>query len=240
MGVQINLASVSLRSAFLRLLREPLERMKQPSGLVVVIDALDESEEGTGSVTFASLLGLEMATPVPGLRLLVTTRPGRALDHVSQWPRFDLIDDEPAAGRDVFVYVGRRLSPVSDDAWRPLAERISVESRGNFLYARHVVDHAVRSGFAASALAASLPSTLADLYRGFLLREVAHGPLAWQERFRPLLGALCQALGDGLTRAHLVAISRLSEEEVDDTLALCRPYLAGDFPLGRSGCTTRR
>ena len=229
----------SARRVFDDLIRQPCRRLVERGTLsataVILIDALDESVEGAADPTLAWLIARELRDdPVPGLRLLATTRPGVAADWFSGSDRIDLVADEPADSDDVGAYIARRLGGPTGSGDPALATEIAKSSGGNFLYAVHVVDDIVEHGPRArpGAVGMSLPGDLADVYRRFLDREIAADRNAWRRRFRPVLGALAQSHGDGLTRAHLIRVTGLDPSALDDTLRAVGPYLLSERPAG--------
>lgn len=225
------------RHAFDRLIRQPLRTLAGaaagPAGVVVLIDALDESAEGMADPTLATLICRELRDdPVPGLRLLATARLGAVADQFSGADRVDLVADSPAGSSDVGEYVSRRLRGLPAAGPR-LADGIVQASNGNFLYALHVVDDVIQHGrLDADDAGSSLPPDLGGIYRRFVNREIARDRDAWRTRFRPVLGALAQSRGDGLTRRHLIGITGLAPSSLDDTIQAASPYLQGERPDG--------
>ena len=229
----------SARRVFDDLIRQPCRRLAErgtlPATAVMLIDGLDESVEGTADPTLAWLIARELRDdPVPGLRLLATTRPGVAAGWFSGSDRIDLVADEPADSDDVGAYIARRLGGPAGSGDPALAMEIARASGGNFLYAAHVVDDVVKHGpgVLPGAVGVSLPGDLADVYRRFLDREIAADRDAWRRRFRPVLGALAQSHGDGLTREHLIRVTGLASSTLDDTLRAVSPYLLSEGPGG--------
>jgi WD40 repeat protein len=70
------------------------------------------------------------------------------------------------------------------------------------------------------------------LYRQYLGRELARSRETWEERYRPLLGALAVARGAGLSRTHLAGTVALPASRVDDALLRLRQYITGPSPDG--------
>lgn len=70
------------------------------------------------------------------------------------------------------------------------------------------------------------------MYREYLNRELATDQAAWEQRFRPLLGAISVAHGDGLTADQLSRITGLKPSQVTDTLKRALQYLSGAYPVG--------
>ena len=222
-------AEIEPRQLFDKAIRQPLRSVR--TAAVVVVDALDEAVEGGGGHGLVTVLARESRMPTPNLRLLVTSRPGRALRHFAVTSRFDLIEDEADAGGDVRAYAERRLRAHQVPAAEVLARRIASRGRGNFLYARFVLDDLLGRGQPVTTGAIRLPDGLAELYREFLDREIAAVEPDWRLRYRPVLGLLTQARGDGFTVDQLVTLTGLTRSAVEDALAVCAPYLRGHGPF---------
>ncbi|WP_181804512.1 P-loop domain-containing protein [Streptomyces shenzhenensis] len=235
-GVHLALGENEPRQAFDEVLRAPLKRLQEDGSLansvVVLIDALDETVEGAQGVTWAQLLASEMGRdPPPALRLIATSRPGFAAAQLSHYvgshlQSLNLLDDEPPDVDDVAAYARHRLRAAPASGRNTLAERIAESGKGNFLYAKYVLDDILgRHPMPVDLAELPLPRGLTNVYRDFMSRAIYAAPDAWQQRFRPLLAALVESQGDGLTRAELVFITGIRERELDDTLHVCRPYM---------------
>jgi WD domain, G-beta repeat len=237
----MTLAERDPRWAFEALLRRPLAELRvagrAPADVVVLIDGLDESVEGTASMAgknLVDLLAAELAEPIPGVRWLLTTRAenvaARLADSIDQ--RIDLDCDAPAGIDDLRVYAEHRLAPVPAPGGQELARLIADMAGGNFLYAYHVTNDVLALSPAPASLASfPLPEGLAGVYREFLDRKIGLGD-DWRHHYRPVMGALTQARGPGLTRDQLVTVTGLQPSKVDDTLRTCEPYLAGGSSTG--------
>lgn len=212
------------RQAYDKYIRQPLRLLAAPA-VLVAIDGLDEAIEGGAGYRLVTMLARESQLPTPGLRLLLTSRPGRAIRHLTAASRLDLIDDEPRVGEDVRAYIEGRLLAGAVPSASVLARRIAATGRGNFLYARFVVDDLLSSPRPIIASKVRLPAGLAGLYREFLDREIAAVEPEWRERHRPVLGLLAEARGDGFTVEQLSGLTGLSRSTVADSITLCAPYL---------------
>lgn len=200
--------------------------------LVVLVDALDES------LTFAGGRGETMVTlvrailrtelPVP-VRLILTSRDDRRiLDELGE-ADLELERDAPGDADDVVRYASRRLAHVSDERRSTVAAEVARAGRGNFLYARYVLDElAKQPNLDPQAL--DLPEGLEGHYRRFLERELARSDEEWR-RHRPLLGLIAAARGEGLTR-RLLRASGLERTDVEDVVRVLRQYLSGNLPDG--------
>jgi hypothetical protein len=236
---QVTIAERNPRYAFDLVLRRPLRALRDGGQLrhdvVVLIDGLDESAEGAPEPTLVSLLSAELGNPVPGLRLVLTTRPERIIPRLARYvdEQFDLTADQPPGVGDLKVYTDYKLRAIPKGARLPLAARIARASEGSFLYAHHVITEILTSKSPPpTGSDLKLPDSLSAVYWHFLDREIGADRNAWSQRFRPVLGVLVQARGDGLTRDQLVAITGLPSSAVDDTLSVCAPYLAGEPATG--------
>ena len=217
------------RQAYDKYIRQPLRLLASgpnpPAAVVVAVDGLDEAVEGGAGFRLVTTLARESQLTTPKLWLLLTSRPGRAIRHLTAASRFDLIDDEPEVGEDVRDYIEGRLRARSVPAASVLARRISATGRGNFLYARFVVDDLLTCPGLITLANVRLPDGLVGLYREFLDREIAAVEPEWRQCHRPLLGLLAEARGEGLTVEQLTLLTGLPRSTVADSIALCAPYL---------------
>lgn len=236
-GVVINLGDRNPRRAYDEIIRRPLQRLRQGGGgdVVILIDALNEAEAAagsTGTMSLGRLLGMESEDPVPGLRMILTSSRGTVEHELGGHDHFDLVADEPQDSSDVYDYAFARLAGRVARADQ-LAQRIALVDGGNFLYARYVVDDLLTGRLSADQAAREpLPENLANVYATFLWRERNRDPAGWSQRMRPLLAALTQGRGEGLTRDQLARVTELRVSVVDDTLRACARYLQGTFPQG--------
>ncbi|MFF2216461.1 hypothetical protein [Streptomyces antibioticus] len=213
------------------LLRRPLSALGAQA--VILLDALDETEEQVGGPqTLARLMSTLRTDPVPGLRLVLTTRNGPTAEYFSHGRQLRLQDDEPTGTHDVLTYLQTRLrdSGIADAAH--VAQLIAQAADGNFLFAALAAsEDAERLRLIASGECA-LPHGLDDLYSGFLDRQVTADPRRWREVIRPVLGLLVQSRASGFTRHQLARLTGLNQSAVDDALELCAPYLRSSRPDG--------
>jgi CRP/FNR family transcriptional regulator, cyclic AMP receptor protein len=235
-GIQIRIENPDPRFVYHRLIRGPLRRLHEEGrhtrDVVVLIDGLDETVEGATGTHFAARLAQELAQPVPGLRLCLTSRPGTAADWLSEiadrsggCERIDLTASQPVGTDDVYRYAERRLSSLAPgQPGRSLARSIAYAAHGNFLYARAAIDAAARQTRHANDTI-QLPTELAGVYAAYLDRELSLDAAAWEQRYRPILGALAQSLDGGLSARHLERITGLPQPVIDDALRTCAPYL---------------
>ncbi len=239
----VQISNLSARAAFDWAVRRPLESLCSPDfkqTIVILVDSLDEARTYGLDETVVTLLAdvTHSKQDFPHqVRFLFTSRPDpRVLELIGK-PSLDLVDDAPNDVDDVRTYSIRRLNMMLEPARTDLADRIATAGndteKGNFLYARYVLDDlTARSEVLANPSILALPKGLDDVYKQFISRELARNEERWSERYRPLLGLLAVARSPGLTRNHLSAISGLPESKTDDTIAACIQYLTGSLPNG--------
>ncbi|MET9558689.1 hypothetical protein [Streptomyces sp. NPDC006645] len=213
------------------LFRQPLSELE--ANVVILFDAVDETEEQIGVArTLAWLLSTLRTDPIPGLRLVLTTRNGPTAERFNHGRRLRLREDEPTGTHDVQTYLQGRLHKRGIADSTLLAQLIANAADGNFLYATLAAsEDAGWLGLLASGEHA-LPHGLADLYDSFLDRQVTAHPGRWRDVIRPVLGLLVQSRGNGFTRRQLTRLSGLRQSSVDDALEICAPYLRSSRPEG--------
>jgi hypothetical protein len=233
----LNLGGLSEELSFNRILRDPLKRLYEDGyhePMLLLVDALDEAMTYTGGTNIIQLLA--KLTDLPSqVRILATTRDDpRVIKYFRGSHAFDLIAGAPAGTDDVRLYVTERLAafsselePVSRD---PLATRIAESAKGVFLYASLVLDDLLPHLPDVPDLEHyPLPAGLSGLYHDFLNRELGTDEDRWYESFKPVLGLIAVAQGEGLTQAQLRSFSG---KEVDQPIRICKQYLTGELPEG--------
>jgi hypothetical protein len=229
--IRIEIRGGDARPMFDQAVRRPLGALgdsQSPTQIVILVDSLDEALSFNPDNNIAQLLRVVHDFP-PQVRFLLTCRSNnpRVFDLVGG-PSLDLIADAPVGVDEVRIYGIARLAAVPEPARSTLATSVAAKSRGNFLYAYHVLNElSARGGRDVDPEALDLPDELEGVYGRFLERELASSKTLWSEAYRPLLGAIAVARGEGLTRAQLVGITGLAEDRTDDVLAVCREYLVG-------------
>ncbi|HEY0790850.1 MAG TPA: hypothetical protein VGD78_07270 [Chthoniobacterales bacterium] len=235
----IDLGTLGDESSFDRAFTLPLKKLYEnghPEPMLILVDALDEALGYTGEKTLPALLATLDDLPRQ-VRLLATTRDEpRVLKFFRSNKRFDLIEDAAPEADDVRVYAEGRLRELAVEGIerRDFAQRLAAHARGVFLYAALVLDDLSRCAPAAlpNLNAHPLPDGLSGLYHDFLTRELGRDERMWSEQFRPLLGLVAVAQGEGFTASQLQAITKRGSDEVRDTLRKCKQYLSGDLPKG--------
>jgi WD40 repeat protein len=236
---------LSSTDAFMDLMARPLwelERSGDRRRIVILVDGLDEAlayAPDTESRTIPGLLGTILRAPdalPPTVRFILTARPDtRVLRTLGMSSDLDLITDAPPDIDDVGDYAKARFegSPVLAAKAEVLAGRVARASAGNFLYAHHVVndllDHPDRTE---DLDALELPEDLEAVYRRFLERELTRDRASWEDRYRPVLGVLVVARGDGLTADQIAGTVGLSRTQLAGPLRASAQYLAGPEPDG--------
>lgn len=229
--IRIEIASGDARPMFDLMVRRPLSALCESNpgeSIVILVDSLDEALSFNPDVNIAQLLRLVTDFP-PQVRFLLTCRSNndQIFDLVGS-PTLDLIKDAPLGVDEVKAYAVSRLNSVPEPARTAAAERIADKSRGNFLYAYHVLNDLIQRGVGVSdADTGDLPDRLEDIYRRFLERELASSKTRWNDVYRPLMGAIAVARGEGLSKAQLIGITGLAEDTATDMLTNCEQYLVG-------------
>ncbi|MBB5808878.1 WD40 repeat protein [Saccharothrix ecbatanensis] len=210
-------------------IRRPLTELGARA--TVLVDGVDETDEQDGgtSHTLAWLLSTIERDPIPGLRLMLTTRGGSTARRFAHGQRLMLQQDQPADTDDVLDFVERRLRHAGVADFGSVAGRIGKAADGNFLYAALVTDEFLAGS---DVDVDTLPRGLTELYHAFLGRRVCADGNRWRDSIRPVLGLLTQSRGEGFTPHQLALISGLPLSTVCDALEACAPYLTGELPNG--------
>ncbi|WP_433303597.1 tetratricopeptide repeat protein [Actinoplanes sp. CA-030573] len=234
--VTVQLHNFPATLAYEELVRKPLERAGVDAPTVLV-DALDEGGE-LGRDSIAELLANVAGDPAAGgVRFVLTARSADARidDRFRSAERIHLVRDAPPGDHDIRDYLAARLASMPRREREIAVDRVAAASDGIFLYARHVADTLLRDRDVWSRIESfTLPRSLSEVYATFLTRELARdqSDRDWRERFRPILGLLAVARGDGFTREALIAASRrLSDArsaQLWDAVTACRPFLEVD------------
>jgi hypothetical protein len=210
--------------------------------MLLLVDALDEALTYTGVIDIVRLLAKLDDLPEQ-VRFLVTSRPDpRVLKNFRQAKRVDLIEDAPPDVDDVQAYASGRLAKAEGVPARSVgafADRIAKAADGIFLYAAIVLDELLPRLPSLANLDLDrypLPDGLSGLYYDFLNRELGQDEDRWYGHFKPVLGLIAVAQGDGLTAKQLGAITG---KEVEQTLRISRQYLSGEWPVGPFRCFHR-
>ncbi|HEX5604526.1 MAG TPA: hypothetical protein VFX63_18320, partial [Pyrinomonadaceae bacterium] len=228
--IRIEIKNGDARPMFDQAVRLPLKELCDKQfieSIVILVDSLDEALTFNPDSNIAQLMKLVNDFPDQVRFIFTSRRSDRVFNLVGQ-PALDLIADAPAGQQDeVELYAKTRLDGVGEPQRTQLAQRIAKKSSGNFLYAFHVLNDVIAAGGVVDADTIPLPDELDDVYRTFLTRELASNPQNWSDVYRPLLGPIAVALGEGLTKEQLIGITDLAEDKTDDVLKTCGQYLVG-------------
>lgn len=228
--------------SFDRLFSRPIQQLYADGydrPLLLLVDALDEAQTYTGRVSLVELLS-GLADLPQQVRILATTRDEpRVLKYfhaVAHPAPVDLVKSVPRDQDDVRLYVQERLKvitpPLSAEQADLLADRVSAASEGIFLYAHLVLSELLpHLPHVPDLKTYPLPKGLRGIYQDFLNRELAKGKeeTRWHRTFKPLLGLIAVAQGEGLTQSQLKNMTR---KNVGQTLRVCKQYLSGELPEG--------
>lgn len=232
--VRVEIKNGDARPLFDQAVRIPLNKLCDENlndSIFILVDSLDEAITFNPENNITQLLKLVNDFPWQ-VRFVLTCRSNS--EHVfsllGQTPTLDLIADSPTEQDEVEIYAKSRLSEVEEPQQSELAKRVANQSGGNFLYAFHVLNDLLARGSIENADVIVLPEKLDDIYLEFIKREMASYPTKWSDVYRPLLGPIAVALGEGLTRSQLLGITELAEGTTDDVLKVCAQYLVGGKP----------
>ena len=233
--LQVRVGDVSARSAFDLLIRRPLQTIYKDGfqeQVVILVDSLDEALTFDPNDNILSLLSLTTDLPI-NVRWLLTSRPDDQVFSLINETPLDLIADAPQDSEDVRLYVFNRLATLSEPRHSAFADRVALEARGNFLYARYVLDDLLPEIENITDLESlPLPKDLQDQYRLFLQRELARNVKDWLKDYAPIFGVMAAARGQGLSLAQLAGITHHPTSETSLLLAACDQYLVGSQPMG--------
>lgn len=233
-GVRVNItiSGGDARGLFDELVRRPLRDLAaaQPAErIIILVDSLDEALTFHPTNNIARLVASAKDLP-SSIGFFLTSRTGiDAITRLVGDPTLDLIADAPPGSDEVRSYASTRLkAQLAEPALSQVSQRLADQSRGNFLYAYHVLNMLERTPLTTAQLETfPFPNELEDLYEQMMSRQLATDAKDWSTRFRPLLGAIAVAHGDGLTREQLLGITGFAEDVADDALKAAAEYLAG-------------
>jgi hypothetical protein len=236
----IDLGTLGDELSFDRAFVLPLKKLYESGHsepMLLLSDALDEAQTYTGKVTLPKLLSALADLPA-GVRILATTRDDPdLLQFFTCVPRLDLIRDAAPDVDDVRNYTVQRLTKldsVAEGKRVEFADRLVKQAKGVFLYAALVLDDLLKlpSRDLPDLETYGLPEGLSGFYHNALARELGGVRQPWSDRYRPLLGLVAVARGEGLSSAQLTRILNHDPDEVGDTLRRCKQYLSGELPDG--------
>jgi hypothetical protein len=229
--VNVNIKSPDARPMFDLAVGRPLRVLAKEmpeERITILLDSLDEAFTFNAQENITTLLRVINDFP-PQVRFVCTCRSDfkPVFDIVGE-PSLDLLLEAPPGLDEVKTYACARLSDVAEPRRSKLAQQIADKSSGNFLYAYYVLNDLVgRLDSIDEVDAIELPAELQDVYRSYIGREMASNPNRWNDIYRPLIGPIAVARGDGLTKPQLVGITNLAEDTAADVLKVCEQYLVG-------------
>ena len=238
-AAEVHIHDLSPEQAFDEAIARPLRSLNSHDvPLIVLVDGLDEALaiEGSNLVRLLSRV-LRSESMLPDYcRFVLTARSNdpRITDALGE-PDLDLVEDCPHNLEEIFEYAQGRLSEITEPTRSQLARRIEQQASGNFLYAFHVLNDVLsRSGVDLDSGEASLPQDLTGLYQSFLRRELApdRSDRDWNETYRPALGLICVALGQGLELRDIMGAAALSESAARRVLDACGQFLSSPTAEG--------
>lgn len=227
---RLEIGNLSPRVAFEDLLRNPLAEVRekisasQPAFLVVV-DAVDETLPEDPLAEFVDLLQLLERLPID-VRLVLTALPDERIVRRLGKPDLDLVKDAPLDEDDIKTFALQKLERFPESQREPLAARISQESKGIFLYAQYVLQDLLKQETLPEDIEHfGLPKDLEGVYLSYLERELTRNVERWEERYRPVLGLLSVARGEGLSLETLSGVSQVAPSRMADVLRACEQLL---------------
>lgn len=255
---ELKLEGLPAQHSFNRAVRWPLQQVYQ-SGykekILIIVDGLDEALPFSKTDSIVHLLG--KLTDMPDqVCFLATSRPDERVFYLlprakrfyldraappDQEPGQDEVylyapSDQKPGQDDVRHYVQEQLKvlapEVKEEQRKSLAVRISRAAKGIFLYA-HLLLADLEQGVRqiADLETAELPQDLPGLYHEFLNRELGADRTPWHKTFRPVLGLIAVAQGEGLSATRLEGL--IGEDvDVEEAVEVCKQYLEGEVPDG--------
>ena len=155
----------ALSDAFCVLINDPLHAVENRGPMLLVIDALDESEVG-GKSEFLELISDEFPKLPPWIKILITSRPELSVQEKLEHLNPLEIKSYPEKNtNDIRNYLQTFLSPICDDD--NLLESLAWKCSGSFLYAYHAQIELNRTTkkLARENLFDFLPKGICDFYR---------------------------------------------------------------------------
>jgi len=158
---------------FDNLLVQPLAKLTRPNRpIVILIDALDEATGNERNV-LADFIAAEFPKTPPWLRLVITSRPEKAVTSPLQGLDPFILDTETEANRaDIRDYLRRELAPLLHD--RPDGERVAAQilekSEGVFLYVERVC-HDLQHGYLSMDRLDQFPQGSGGVFWQFFSRQ---------------------------------------------------------------------
>ena len=225
------LAQDDARTMFDNLLVQPLAKLSEPDRpVIILIDALDEAS-GDGRNALASFLATEFERTPQWLRLIVTSRPEKAVTGPLQSLDAFILDTEIEANRaDIRSYLQRELAPLlrgRSDGDR-VVEEILDRSEGVFLYAERVC-HDLLLGCLSLDRLDEFPQGLGGVFWQYFERQFPDLQ-RYRTEIRPVLRAILAAR-EPLPLDLLQRLFHWEDEQMRDVTR----SLGSLFPVSLSG-----
>ena len=188
------LAQDDARTLFDNLLVQPLATLSRPNrAILILIDALDEATRDDRNA-LASFIAAEFPRTPGWLRLVITSRPEKAVTAPLQGLNPFILDTETEANRaDIRDYLRRELAPLLQG--RPdadqLVEQILEKSEGVFLYVERVC-HDLRHDYLSLDRLEQFPQGLGGVYWQYFERQFPDLE-KFRKDIRPALRAILAA-----------------------------------------------
>jgi cellulose biosynthesis protein BcsQ len=237
---------VSAETAFRLIIQKPLQEAANsstlPTPMLILVDSLDMAIDASGRNNVAELLALASrpGTLPPNIRLLILTRPDPRILQIIAGSTIDLAEPG-SAGQDILTYAEARLSErLPGSERREVVAHIGRAAKGNFLYAKIVLDGLLANNATGAQILANIdqvlhpehiPDALREAFIAMVQQLVGFNVDRWAQQYRPFLGVLA-VTKNGLTLAQLVGITRRPQSEVADSLRLLGNFLVGSAPNG--------
>jgi hypothetical protein len=243
---KLDVSGIEPEDAFMRVVREPLEALCRAGcadQIILLVDSLDEALLYSGKVSIVSLLTQAKYLPA-GVRFLVTSRPESDVLRLLRRSNTEVYSLSTGAGltyslADVERHVLHTLatSPqltrqLGDDLLpAEFAAVVRDNSKGNFLYVRHLLEMVTRQqAKMSSAFLHTLPDGLDGIYTEFLDRIVRGDRKEWAEHYAPVVGMLAVAQ-EGLTEQQLADFVGIPASQMRQTLHALGQFLEYDQSL---------
>jgi hypothetical protein len=245
-GVRIGylkLEGIPAQHSFNRAVRWPLQQVYRngyKESMLIIVDALDEALPFSKTDSIVHLLGKLTDLPEQ-VRFLATSRPDERVFYLLPRAKLFYLDqdappDQKPGQDDVYHYAVEQLEKLApelkEEQRKALAVRISHAADRVFLYAHLLLDdleQGVRK--LADLETAELPQGLPGLYHEFLNRELGANRKIWRKVYRPVLGLIAVARGEGLNATQLEKLTG-KDVDVEEALEVCKQYLEGELPEG--------
>ena len=254
----ISVEGLDVRTAYARLLLEPLNLMYKrgfSEPVIFLIDAIEAtltyepvdnrqydsdlidngSTDNEPRDNLVSLAALAMRRLPRQVRLILTSRSNprvrRAFDKAMV---MDLVTDSPdAVAGDIRSYALKMLELFPEEERSSIVDRIVGASSGNFLFAELLLNQILRESAKNEPIEVDLlPNGLEDVYQEYLQREIGSNLRRWNNQDALLLGVLAVSRAKGLTKQQLAGILNKSETKIDEMLEPWIQYLEGESPDG--------